>query len=137
MSTSAPVFGRVALGQIASKLHRVCRACPHAEGPCVQGERCPVSLARESIGRNLFSGAQIDPTLDPAALPGKPPGAVFDQLLLEEALTSVGPICNTCMFHTERCFLNMLHALLEVALERPERKPFSRKPGLHPVDHRG
>lgn len=135
MSASGPVFGRLELGQIASKLGRVCRSCPLAEPKCDQTERCPVSLARESIGRHLFSGAQIDGTLDPDALPGRPPHAVFDRALLEEALAAVGSVCNTCMFHADRCFLNMIHALLEVSLEVPERKPFARKPGLHAVDH--
>jgi hypothetical protein len=132
MRDAQPKFSKVELGQVASLLQRVCRECPRRALAC-SADQCPIASARGAIGRHLCSERQLELEIDPTRFPVVPADAVITTALVEEAASSVHALCNRCMFHLERCFMNVLYALLEGALPARPPRPLNVRPGDAPL----
>ena len=126
------VFSRDDLGRLSLRLQHVCYGCPALTGSvsCPQAARCPVGMASRVIGTFLRTGAQVVTDDVPQGLQ-LPPGARIRADDAMEVLRSTERLCNRCMFHVNRCFLNVVHGLMEAALDLPNRKP----PGKRPADY--
>lgn len=124
-------FNARELGALVGRLQRACTLCSrHGTGCAVGGDasHCPVERARAVVGRYLFSGVQAEPGASPDTLPQRPPDAILDRLLLEEVLAHVPTLCRRCLFHSPRCFMNVLYRSVELALDRTP-KPLDVRPG--------
>ena len=118
-------FNAKELGQLVIRLQRVCSKCAESHS-CHDRKACPVELARNAIGQYLYSGQQVDRSVNLAKLPHKPLGAAYEEQQLSEALAAVPLLCNRCMFHVDNCFLNVLYTCLELALGRTPKDAAQR-----------
>jgi hypothetical protein len=131
MTTKMPLFNKEEIGNIFSlRLQRTCYSCPKKQGfeKCPELENCSIGVARKILGLYLFNEQQVVTFINPEALPGNPEGSVYKKDDLAGIFTEVHGLCKSCMFHTEKCFVNVMYMLLETALDKKPRKVSGTKP---------
>jgi hypothetical protein len=131
MPTKMPLFNKDEIGNIFSlRLQRTCFSCPKKQGisKCPIADNCPVGIARKILGLYLFNEEQVVTFIDPAMLPDNQPGAVYINEDLAGIFSEVHDLCKSCMFHTEKCFVNVMYMLIEIALNKQPRKASGTKP---------
>lgn len=131
MISDSANFDSAEIGKLVIKLQRVCAGCSQhgASMRCVESAVCPVGLSRKMLGEYLQRNEQIITYFDFNRSYAKPRSAEFDVKAIREIFIVVHDLCNKCMFHSDKCFLNVVYSLLEEAIGKTPKKPASLKPG--------
>ena len=130
MAENAAMFNHQEIGKLIIKLQQACSGCSKkgTAAHCDAVSSCPVGISRKIMGQYLNDEHQVIKDFDLNKLPSMPAGAEFDKAKLNEIFRSMHDLCNKCMFHADKCFLNICYTMMEIALDKPDRKSFSEKP---------
>jgi hypothetical protein len=123
---------KIATGKLTLQLQRFCIDCHRHKSSgraCDAAAICPVGMARKAMTTYLRTENQVIENFEFRDLPTMPAESNLERTSLAEFLLSVHDLCNHCMFHADKCFMNIVYALIESALELEKRKPVSAKPG--------
>jgi|GEM_PF-5359315 len=131
MSDSPIQFNRQEIGRLTMQLQSYCRSCAHGrEGfYCSINAACPVGISRKVLANYLADSQPLLKDFDFHKIPRKPADVAFDVEKMNKTILTVHDLCNLCMFHADKCFINIVYALLESALEVPKPKSPAVKPG--------
>ena len=127
MLDMGPTFNNKDLGALAIRFQGVCKTCSKREA-CSKDD-CPVKLCRNYLGNYLRFKTQILKDVVLEDLPTKPKDIEFDEGKLMEIYKIVHELCNRCMFHADKCFMNIIYWNVETMLCKKHRKPISKRPG--------
>jgi hypothetical protein len=126
MTEQGPKFNKEELGNLTIRFISICSTCSRKDN-CPELD-CPVKLARSYIVRYLQKDEQVLKDVDVSILRSKPEGAVIDKIKMNELLNIIHQLCNKCMFHVEKCFINLVYTLIETMLEKNPKKQLSKRP---------
>ena len=131
MAEDALTFNKQEIGRLLLNLQSICHHCARLDQEliCSIAEQCPVGVGRRMLSHYNQTGIQVIKDFDFYRLPWVPDGATMDRDKLEAIYATVHDLCNKCMFHSERCFMNIVYMLIEISLDKQTRKHPSVKPG--------
>lgn len=127
MSEPGVSFSVEALSRLTMRLQSLCAGCA-LRSACPKAS-CPIALSRNLIGDYLIDKRQVLQAASVDSLPRRPAGVTVSEPELVAILGAVHDLCKMCMFHTERCFLNVLYAQIERMLGRAALKSPNKRPG--------
>ena len=127
MLENTPSFDSKDIGSLAIRFQRVCKTCTSHKA-CLK-EKCPISHCRNYLANYMRFKNQILKDVDPEKLPPRPGHLGFNEAKLEEIYFIVHKLCNRCMFHADKCFMNIIYWNVETMLGIKQRKPTSKRPG--------
>jgi NADPH-dependent 7-cyano-7-deazaguanine reductase QueF len=129
MLTEAITFDRFEIGQLVMRLQGFCRHCANYDdcNPFTSG--CPVGIARDLLSQYLKDQQQVVKEFPLEQIPSYQFLHASHNELIKEIFELIPPLCKRCMFHVERCFMNVVYALLEMAVFGQNVKPLTRRPG--------
>jgi hypothetical protein len=138
MAEGAPLFDRREIGKLTLKLQGLCLSCPHkGDGTqCSFAFSCPIGASRKILADYIKNGEHLIRDYDFQLARTSPRGVDFDPEVMRSLLGTVHQMCNRCMFHGEKCFLNVVYDLLETAMHVNPKKAPKVRPGDDPLPER-
>lgn len=132
MKDSEPTFDRVELGQLLIRLQSVCVPCMRSrgEGICSLESACPMGVSRSLLMAYMYEDIRIHKGVDPSSLASMPKGLDINRSPLNQVAERIPILCNRCMFHADKCFLNLIYLMLDIALKNDPPKQLSIRPKL-------
>jgi hypothetical protein len=135
MLTDTPSWSKSEIGGVLVNLRAVCYSCsknPDHNLSCEIAKDCSIGVARTVLLDFVSTNEQVLKDFDVAVIPN--PGAItFDKRMIEESFEVIHNLCQRCMFHADRCFLNITYRMLEAVLGRSPLKKLNVRPGDTPL----
>jgi hypothetical protein len=130
MSAENREFNSGDIGRALFDFQSICMGCPRRNNALICNDfmKCPVGYARYILNQYNKNSEKVVQTFIPQNIPANITEKL-DQEKLKNILLTIQGLCNRCMFHVEKCFLNIAFAAVETALNKPQRKPLSARPG--------
>lgn len=127
MMEQGPIFDKNSIGRITIKLQQLCITCG-SHGNCEKEEDCPILLAKKIMSDYIQNQEQVLKDINLDKLPKKDESLQVDHNKVNEIFEIVRSLCNKCMFHVDKCFINVVYTLLEDVVGIEPKKSYSTKP---------